>query len=147
MNPGAWPRGRSTQAILWRNPATRKPSLYAHITWHTHRRARCIRRADAEIVARAILDSGTRCGTHVLAQAVLADHVHVLVSFTPEKPLTPFIRDAKSESTRRVNLGEPHRLRWARGYYAGSISHSHISATRPYIAKQFLRHPESIPPG
>ena len=81
----------------------------------------------------------------MLAQAVLADHVHVLVSVKPDHALTPFIRDAKSESSRRVNQVHPEQLRWARGYYAGSISHSQIPATRTYLANQFLRHPDLIP--
>ena len=125
----------------------RAHGLFAHITWHTWRRTRCIRRVDAEIVARAIRESAERAGTHVLAQAILADHVHLLVSFAPDQALTPFIRDAKSESSRRVNRERADQLRWARGYYAGSISHSQIPATRTYLARQYLRHPLLIPSG
>ena len=98
-------------------------------------------------MARAILDAGQRNDVHILAQAVVANHLHVLVSFRPDQALTPFIRDAKSESARRVNLFDPQRLHWARGYYAGSISQSQIAATRSYIARQYLRHPELIPSG
>jgi REP element-mobilizing transposase RayT len=123
----------------------RAQGLFAHITWHTWRRTTCIRSADAEVVAQAILDAAVRTEIHVLAQAVLANHVHVLVSFTPDRALTPFIRDAKSESSRRVSQSRPAQLRWARGYYAGSISHSQIPATRTYLANQFLRHPDLIP--
>jgi REP element-mobilizing transposase RayT len=81
----------------------------------------------------------------VLAQAVMADHVHVLVSFLPERPLMPFIRDAKSESARRVNAAPPGRVRWARGYYAGSVSHGVIPALRGYLARQHTRHPDLVP--
>ena len=85
-----------------------------------------------------------RNSLHVIAQAVMADHVHVLVSFRPDRTLTPFIRDAKSESARRVNTAGG-RLTWARGYYAGSLSHSHIPAARTYLARQHQRHPHTVP--
>jgi len=119
--------------------------LFAHVTWHTWRRQNSVRRADVETVARAIRDAASRNSVHVVAQAVLADHVHVLVSFLPERALTPFVRDAKSESARRVNrAGLPH-LRWARGYYAGSISHGHIPVVRSYLGRQHQRHPDRVP--
>jgi len=75
----------------------------------------------------------------------MADHVHVLVSFRPDFSLMPFIRDAKSESARRVNGPHRRRLTWARGYFAGSVSHSHIPTVRAYLARQPLRHPDSVP--
>jgi len=83
----------------------------------------------------------------VHALAVLKDHVHLVVSYLPNVALTDFIRDAKSESSRRVNrqrAGEG-AIRWARGYYAGSLSHSHVSAARIYVGRQFKRHPELVP--
>jgi len=75
----------------------------------------------------------------------MADHVHVLVSFRPDLSLMPFIRDAKSESARRVNGPHRRRLTWARGYFGGSVSHSHIPTVRAYLARQPLRHPDSVP--
>ncbi|OLD59995.1 MAG: hypothetical protein AUF60_03050 [Gemmatimonadetes bacterium 13_1_20CM_69_28] len=120
-------------------------ALFAHVTWHTSRRAHSVRRTDVATVTRALLESAARNSVHVLAQAVMAEHVHVLVSFRPDLSLMPFIRDAKSESARRVNATAPHRLTWARGYFAGSVSHSHIPTVRAYIARQHLRHPDSVP--
>ncbi len=63
----------------------------------------------------------------------------------PCSPITPFVRDAKSESARRVNTLRKGRFRWARGYYAGSLSHSHIPAARNYLATQYARHPDRVP--
>src|SRR2546423_13948460 len=87
------------------NPGQRRSGLFGHVTWHTRRRERSVRRADVKTVARGILDAGARNAVHVLAQAVMADHVHVVVSFRPDRPLVPFIRDAKSESARKGNPG------------------------------------------
>src|SRR5438552_8682910 len=127
-------------------PGHRRFGLFAHITWHTWRRQRVVRHDDVPIITRSILDAAARNSVHVLAQAVMADHVHVLVSFRPDQTLTPFIRDAKSESSRRVNATKPDRMVWARGYYAGSLSHTHLAAARMYIARQRAKHSDLVPP-
>jgi REP element-mobilizing transposase RayT len=121
--------------------------LYAHLTWHTWRRESSIRRVDAAVVAEVVMEAARRCGVRVHAQAVLADHVHVLLSYSPDVTLSSFIRHAKSESARRINLGrsEAPSFRWARGFYAGSLSRSHVRAARVYLANQRLRHADRLP--
>jgi len=120
--------------------------LYAHLTWHTSRRERSIDKACAEMVRDAILASAKRNHIHMLGFAILADHVHALVSYRPDYPVTPFVRDAKSESSRRISEQKPGLLfRWARGYYAGSLSWSHIERARIYVGNQFRHHPDLIP--
>jgi len=136
----------SVYPVVWTmsKPGHRKFGLYAHITWHTYRRERSIRQEDVSAVTQSITAAAARNSVHVLAQAVVADHVHVLVSFRPDRPLMPFIRDAKSESARAVKtLGG--RLAWARGYYVGSLSHGHVPAARTYIAGQHVRHADRVP--
>jgi len=123
----------------------RAAGLFAHITWHTWRRDRVIDQRAARLVTNAIARAADRQDVHVLAQSVLADHVHILVSFKPDRALAPFIRDAKSESARRASADGPAHVRWARGYFAGSVSQSHLAAVRRYIALQFRRHPDLIP--
>jgi len=66
-----------------------------------------------------------RHNVHVLAQAVLTEHVHVLVSYRPDTALAAFVRDAKSESSR---LAGPNAT-WCRGYYAGSVCENHLAYT------------------
>jgi len=83
----------------------------------------------------------------VHAQAVLSDHVHVVVSYPPRVALASFIRRCKSESARRINSTriDAQRVRWCRGYYAGSLSRTHVAPARSYLAQQFQRHPDRIP--
>ncbi len=121
--------------------------LYAHVTWHTWRRESSIRRVDTAVVADVVLEAAHRCRVRVHAQAVVADHVHVVLSYPPDVTLSSFIRHAKSESARRINLGrsEAPSFRWARGFYAGSLSRSHVRAARVYVANQRVRHPDRIP--
>ena len=121
--------------------------LFVHVTWHTWRRQALVRRGDVQVITEAIHGAAQRTRVHVLAQAILADHVHLLLSCRPDRALATFVRDAKSESARRVNDAGTSFLRWCRGYYAGSVSRSHIPAVRVYLAQQHRRHPDRIPPG
>ncbi|HMA38667.1 MAG TPA: IS200/IS605 family transposase [Gemmatimonadales bacterium] len=120
--------------------------LYAHITWHTWRRQFAVYEPDVPVIIAAIRAAAERTGFRIAAVAVLAEHVHVVVSYLPTSTVSNFIREAKSESARRVRLARPEsRLRWGRGYYAGSLSWSHLRAARCYVARQRIRHPDRIP--
>ena len=121
--------------------------LYAHVTWHTWRRVPAIRKLDVSVITDSVLDAGRRTLVRVHAQAVLSDHVHVVVSYPPHATLAAFVRDAKSESARRINSArlDAQRVRWCRGYYAGSLSRRDVLPTRSYLAGQFQRHPDRIP--
>jgi REP-associated tyrosine transposase len=121
--------------------------LYAHVTWHTWRRVHAVREPDVVVIAQALHAAGARTRIRVHAQAILADHVHVLVSFPPSATLSFFVREAKSESARRVNAATPGRepLRWCRGFYAGAVCRNHVRYARVYLGKQHQRHPDRIP--
>ena len=119
--------------------------LYAHVTWSTWRRHRLIRAKDVPTITTAICDAAGRHKIRVHAQGVLTDHVHLVISYLPDASLSSFLRDAKSESARRVNANPTAMLRWQRGYYAGSLSWSHVRAARVYVANQSKRHPQLIP--
>jgi REP element-mobilizing transposase RayT len=117
--------------------------LFAHLTWHTYRSEPSIRAQQVSTVTDAIRSAARRTKSLVLAQAVLSDHIHVVIRHAPDATVSAFVRDAKSESSRRV--GEA--LRWQRGYFADSISPSGVIGVRNYVARQFIRHPDKIPPG
>jgi len=121
--------------------------LYAHVTWHTYRRIPMIRKNDVPAIVESVREAAGANDVRVHAQAILQDHVHLLISYLPTARLSAFLRQAKSESARRVNVGrrDAQRLQWARGFFAGSLSRDHVFATRSYIARQFRRHPNLIP--
>lgn len=106
-----------------------------------------VRKHDVDRIVAAVLEAAESSGVRVHAQAVLRDHVHLLISYLPTTRLSAFMRHAKSEAARRVNVArrDGQRLQWARGYFAGSLSRDHVGATRSYIARQFNRHPDLIP--
>lgn len=121
--------------------------LYAHITWHTWRREPVITRRDVGDVIDAVRDAAVRCRVQVHSIGVLADHVHVVVSFAPNTTLSSFIRESKSSSALRINAARQlrNKFRWCRGYYANTLSWSHVAAARNYVGSQFRRHPDLHP--
>jgi REP element-mobilizing transposase RayT len=120
--------------------------LYAHITWHTWCRQRTITRADVHHVTSAVRDASVRCRVRVHASAVLSDHVHLVVSFSPDTTLSSFIRESKSSSALRINRDRNGlKFQWCRGYYANTVCRSHMAVARVYVERQFQRHPKLIP--
>ena len=119
--------------------------MYAHITWHTYQRVGCVDAAAAVDVRSAVASAGKRSGVEVLRGAVLADHVHLVVSFRPDTRLSDFVRLAKSVAATRANRRVPGTVRWARGYYVGTINRRDLARTVDYVSRQFERHPDLIP--
>lgn len=120
--------------------------LYAHITWHTWRRYRSVAASDVLALKTAVIAAAERTRIRIHALEVLSEHVHVVVSYPSDATISAFIREAKSESARRVNEAKANgRLRWCRGFYANSLSRSHVRAARVYVASQRVRHPDRLP--
>jgi len=106
---------------------------------------RVIRRPDVSHVLDAVTEAAERCSVHVHERAVLNNHVHLLVSIGPDTTLASFVRHAKSESARRIRHDGGKIFRWARGYFAESLSRTHLSAACVYVARQHRRHPDLVP--
>ena len=119
--------------------------IYVHITWHTRYGQRLIRGADVDAVRAAIDEAAFHGQVHVHEVAILSDHVHVIASFRPEGGVVSFIRHAKSESSRQINLMKGNVFQWARGYFVESLSRTHVRAACAYVARQHLRHPDRVP--
>ena|SRR2546426_11720125 len=119
--------------------------LYAHITWHTWGRFGCLNRAAVDDVRSAVASACHKSAVRVLRGAVLADHVHLVVSFRPDTRLSDFVRLAKSVAAVRANRRIPGAVRWARGFYATTLHKRDLSRVVAYVAQQHERHPDRIP--
>jgi REP element-mobilizing transposase RayT len=128
-------------------PAHHAYELYAHITWHTWQRVGCIDAGAADEVRAAAVSAGKRAGVEVVRGAVLADHVHLVVSFRPDTRLCDFVRLAKCVAATRANRRVAGAVRWARGYYAGTLHKGDLPHVLRYVDRQFERHPDLIPRG
>src|SRR2546422_8333664 len=116
--------------------------MYAHITWHTWKRIGCVDMGAAQDVRNAVASASRATGVRVLRGAVLADHVHLVVSFCPDTTLSDFVRLAKSVAATRANRRIPGTVRWARG-----LLRNHDSQTRPSPGDPIRRRSVPAPPG
>lgn len=121
--------------------------MYAHITWHTWMRVGCVDAPAALEVRTALASAGKKSGVQVLRGAVLANHVHLVVSFRPDTRLSDFVRIAKSVAATRANRRVVGAVRWARGYYVATIHRRDLTRVLRYVDSQFQRHPDFIPRG
>jgi putative transposase len=126
-------------------PNHRAYQLYAHITWHTWKRVGCLDQAAAADLKSAVASACRDSAVHVLRGAVLADHVHLVVSFRPDTRLSDFVRLVKSVAAVRANRRVPGAVRWARGFYVATIHKRDLTAVIRYVAHQGARHPDRIP--
>lgn len=76
---------------------------------------------------------------------VLANHIHLLVSFRPDTRISDFVRLAKSVAATRANRLVFGAVRWARGYYVTTIHKADVPRVQRYIERQFERHPDLVP--
>jgi REP element-mobilizing transposase RayT len=105
-----------------------------------------VRGADVPVIARALHSAAVRTRCRVVAHAVLTEHVHVLLRLGTGASLSAFIREAKSESARRVNeCRSAQALRWCRGYFGDSVSPNRVQFVAAYIARQHRHHPDRVP--
>ena len=119
--------------------------LYAHLTWHTWERRGCLDQTAVEEFSVALGNATAVTGIRVLESAVLCDHVHILVSFRPDSVLSDFVRLVKSGTAYRANVRIPGAVRWGRGFYAASVSKSHLRRVAGYIQEQHRHHADRIP--
>lgn len=119
--------------------------MYAHITWHTWKRAGCIDERTMTDVRQAAGVAAERANGKILRMAVLADHVHVVLSFKPDTRISDFIRVAKAGSAVMANRRVVGQLKWARGAYVATYHRKDLTRVVDYVANQHSRHPDRIP--
>jgi len=119
--------------------------LYAHVTWHTWKRVGCVDETTVEDVKRAVAHACRETGVHLLRGAVLADHVHLVVSYRPSTRLSDFIRLAKCVTALRANRRVPGAVKWARGFFATSYHRRDLARVVDYVSRQLERHRDRRP--
>ena len=72
----------------------------------------------------------------------MPDHVHILLSLSPDIKLSDLIRDIKTGSTKHINdmMWVRGKFSWQNGYGAFSYSKSQIDIVVKYILNQELHH-------
>lgn len=96
-------------------------------------------------IRSALRSASKATGIRVLRHSELADHVHLLVSFTPRHRLSDFLRQVKSVAAFRAGQRVAGAVKWARGYYIATYHRKDLARIANYIALQYERHPDRIP--
>ena len=123
----------------------RSYQMYAHVTWSTWQRVGCIDTRVAKDVGEAMIVAAERSAMRILQSAILADHVHVVLSLRPDSRVSDFLRVAKSGSAVMANRRIPGQLKWARGAHVSTYHRDGLKGLIEYVAGQYLRHPDRIP--
>lgn len=120
--------------------------MYAHVTWSTWERVGCIDSSVAKDIEQAVTVAADRAGARVLRSAILAEHVHVVLSLRPDTRVSDFLRVAKSGSAVMANRRIPGQLKWARGAHVSTYHRKDLKRLVGYVTGQYARHPDRIPP-
>lgn len=72
----------------------------------------------------------------------MPDHIHILVSMSPDLPISDLVRDIKINSTKFINRKRwiAGRFSWQEGFAAFSHSHSQLEEVIAYIEDQEKHH-------
>ena len=117
-------------------------SLYFHIVWATLRREPLLTPEREAAVYRCALSLITPMGYEVLAINGMPDHVHLLIKSGPKIDLAVLMKKVKGVTSAMLNDLTDHEetFRWQPGYYAATVTPSHLPKALAYIQNQKEHH-------
>lgn len=123
-------------------------ALYYHVVFVTYRRQALI---DSEIAAFLKRFFSAKCddlGIHLVAQGIVCDHVHLLLSLRPADYIPEMINYLKGTASHEANNHHDFEgnLGWMRGYRINTVSERNLEQAAQYVQRQVEHHPDKIPP-
>src|SRR5579862_644558 len=117
-------------------------ALYIHIVWATKHRQPYLTPEIEAAVYKLILTEVRSAGYEILALNGMSDHVHLLLQCGPQIDLSRLMKQIKGLSSAMVNEmhGTRHAFRWQDGYYAATVTPSHLPKIRAYVENQKEHH-------
>jgi REP element-mobilizing transposase RayT len=79
-------------------------------------------------------------GMHAVSIGGIQDHIHVLINLGALLSIAEAVKVIKSNSSRWINNHPGPRFEWQDGYFACSVSRSHVAKVSRYIATQEEHH-------
>ncbi len=115
--------------------------LYIQIVFAVKGRKHFIKESIREEVQKYITGIVSNKGQKVLAIYSMPDHIHILVSMSPDCKISDLVRDIKSNSSSFVQeiISMPS-FKWQEGYGAFSYAKSQIDNVVNYILNQQNHH-------
>jgi len=115
-------------------------SHHMHIVFSTKERARAISEDLQPKLWAYIAGIAKNHGMHAVAIGGIEDHIHALIDLGPILGVSKAVQVLKANSSRWMNEHLRTRLEWQEGYFACSVSRSHVSRVIRYIANQKEHH-------
>ncbi len=117
-------------------------NLLYHVVFSTKDREPLIRDAFRDELEKYIAGIIRNEGGIQLGIGGVADHIHIVAKFKPDRSVAEMVRLIKANSSKWVNEehGGPGRFAWQSGYGAFSVSQSQLDKLLAYVANQDAHH-------
>ena len=116
--------------------------ILVHVVWATKVRKKLLTTKNRHRLFVHILDYSSSKDIHLLEINGFTDHVHCLISVSPNQNIASIVQLLKGESSFWANkhLEFPEKFSWQNDYFAVSVSQSHEAVVRNYIRNQEFHH-------
>lgn len=124
-------------------------SLVVHLVWATHHRDGVIAEASDPWFAAAFERIAREVGCVLLAAGNASDHVHLLVRYPAQLPVSELARRLKGASSHAWNAERSSnhlRFAWQSGFWAESVSPSETPHLIRYVREQRAHHHDCSAP-
>jgi REP element-mobilizing transposase RayT len=117
-------------------------SLYFHIVWATKHRQPLLTPVKEAAVYKSILKICQEMGYTVLALNGMPDHIHILLQSGAKIDFTLLMQKVKGVTSALLNDLTEHEesFRWQQGYYAATVTPSHLARVQAYVENQKQHH-------
>ncbi len=116
--------------------------LYVHIVFSVKGRQPLIPKQHKDELHKYITGIIAKGKQKMMQINSMADHIHILVSISPDLPISDLVRDIKINSTKFINRKGwvAGKFAWQEGFAAFSYSHSQLNEVIAYIDDQEKHH-------
>ena len=117
-------------------------ALFFHIVWATKQRQPYLTSEKEARTYRLASTLANEMGYEVLAIDGMPNHVHLLISSGPVIDLATLIKKIKGTTSAMLNDLTDHEsnFRWQEGYYAATVTPSHLPKVQAYVQGQKEHH-------
>jgi putative transposase len=113
--------------------------VYLHVVFSTKNRRPLIPDGNSRLLTKYLAGIAKNYGMKALATGGMPDHLHILLSLSPEISVSKAVNVLKSNSSKWMKTQSP-QFAWQDGYSAFSVSTSALSNVIAYIKGQPEHH-------
>lgn len=122
-----------------------------HIVWCVKYRHKVLKNEIAEFLKEVLVETAILYKFKVESLEVVEDHVHILISATPQHTIPNIVKVLKGISARKLFLKFPQLKKklwgghlWNPSYFVATVSENTEVQVKRYIENQNAKSPESI---